>query len=159
MKKGKNKKSKKHSKRQKGFTMIELILVITVLGILAVMALPSFYDVSSSARTSARDGVIGAVKGGVNMYRANALTAGTTPVVPATLDGIATAGACSTARLCYANVLQDGISAAAWCTTGTGLVYRWGPTNFPAGACAAAVGITTTCTYTAATGASSCVAD
>ncbi len=154
MNKGKN----KHSKSQKGFTMIELILVITVLGILAVMALPSFYDVSSSAKTSARDGVIGAVKGGINMYRANALTAGTTPVVPATLDATAI-GPCATATPCFGNVLQDSITSSNWCTTGTGLVYRWAPTAFAAGACAAAAGTTTTCTYNAATGAHSCVAD
>jgi len=158
MKKGKNKKSKKHSRRQKGFTMIELILVITVLGILAVMALPSFYDVSSSAKTSARDGVIGAVKGGVNMYRANALTNGTSPVVPATLDAAAL-GPCTAANPCYTNVLQDSITSSNWCAVAGGLVHRWGPNAFAAGACAATAGTTTTCTYAPATGAMSCVAD
>ncbi len=149
--------NKKHSRNQKGFTMIELILVITVLGILAVMALPSFYDVSSSAKTSARDGVIGAVKGGINMYRADALTNGTTPVVPATLDA-AVLGPCSIANPCFSGVLQDAITSSNWCAAGAG-VHRWGPTAFAAGACAAAAGTTTTCTYNAATGAEACVAD
>jgi len=138
--------------------MIELILVITVLGILAVMALPSFYDVSSSAKTSARDGVIGAVKGGINMYRANALTNGTVPVVPATLDAAAV-GPCAVANSCFANVLQDAITSANWCATGAGGIYRWSPNSFAAGACAATAGTTTTCTYAAGTGAMSCVAD
>lgn len=149
-------KCKKHSRRQKGFTMIELILVITVLGILAVMALPSFYDVSSSAKTSARDGVIGAVKGGINMFRADALTNGTTPVVPAALDA-AVLGPCAIANTCFSGVLQDSITASNWCAAGAG-VYRWGPTAFAAGTCAAAAGTTTTCTYGAG-GAFSCVAD
>ena len=153
MKQGKN---IKNSRRQKGFTMIELILVITVLGILAVMALPSFYDVSSSAKTSARDGVIGAVKGGINMYRANALTNGTTPVVPATLDA-ASAGPCSTTNTCFSSVLQDAITSANWCAAGSG-VYRWSPNTIASG-CAATAGTTTTCTYTAATGALACAAD
>lgn len=159
MKQGKNKKTKKNSKRQKGFTMIELILVITVLGILAVMALPSFYDVSSSAKVSARDGIIGAVKGGVNMFRADALTRGVTPVVPAILDAAVTSGPCAIANTCFSGVLQDAITAANWCTTGVGAIYRWQPTNFAAATCAAVAGTTTTCTYTAATGALACVAD
>jgi len=161
---------KKHS-GQKGFTMIELILVITVLGILAVMALPSFYDVSSSAKSSARDGVIGAVKGGINMLRANNMTSGTSPYAPATLD-VAVLGPCSTTNRCFEGpnvgggvvVLQDPVTSANWCAAGAG-VYRWAPTSFAAGACAATAGTTTTCTYTPGAtnapgeGAFNCVAD
>ncbi len=131
--------------------MIELILVITVLGILAVMALPMFQDVSSSAKTSARDGVIGAIKGGINMYRANALTAGTLPVVPAALDAQAAGVTCATAAPCFVNVLQDGITLGNWvksAVAGGTETYTW----------AATVGgaVVTTCTYTIASGAFSC---
>jgi MSHA pilin protein MshA len=46
---------------QKGFTLIELIIVIIILGILAVTAAPRFLDLSSDARVSAIQGVLGAV--------------------------------------------------------------------------------------------------
>ncbi len=48
--------------QQKGFTLIELIIVIVILGILAVTAAPRFLDLSSDARKSAMQGVLGAVK-------------------------------------------------------------------------------------------------
>jgi MSHA pilin protein MshA len=46
---------------QKGFTMIELIVVIVILGILAATALPKFIDMSSDAKTSAVQGMAGAL--------------------------------------------------------------------------------------------------
>jgi len=139
-----------HKKRnpEQGFTMIELILVITVLGILAVMALPNFYDVSASAKTSARDGVIGAVKGGINMFRSNALVNGTTPLVPADLDALATyPSTCSSTNVCFSNVLQDPVTDGRWVKSAA-LTYTWAPT----------VGgtVAITCTYNATTGVLSC---
>jgi len=128
--------------------MIELILVITVLGILAIMALPSFYDISSSAKTSARDGVIGAVKGGINMYRANALTAGTSPTVPTDLDALSSyPSTCSATNTCFVNVLQDAVTIGNWVKSAA-LTYTWAPTV------GGTVGMT--CTYNATTGAFSC---
>ncbi|TDF34525.1 prepilin-type N-terminal cleavage/methylation domain-containing protein [Alteromonadaceae bacterium M269] len=52
----------KKPQQQKGFTLIELIIVIIILGILAVTAAPRFLDLSSDARTSAMQGVLGAVR-------------------------------------------------------------------------------------------------
>ena len=135
-------------KGQGGFTMIELILVITVLGILAVMALPNFYDVSSAAKTSARDGIIGAVKGGINMFRSNALINGTTPTVPADLDALASyPTSCSATTECFANVLQDPVTDERWVKSAA-FTYTWAPT----------VGgtVAITCSYDAATGLFSC---
>lgn len=50
-------------KRQGGFTLIELVVVIVILGILAVTAAPRFLNLQSDARTSALQGLKGAVDG------------------------------------------------------------------------------------------------
>lgn len=55
----------------KGFTLLELILIIAILGILAVSALPKFLNLSTDAEQADRDGVVGAVRSGIALYRAN----------------------------------------------------------------------------------------
>lgn len=47
--------------KQKGFTLIELVIVIIILGILSAIAIPRFIDLSSDARSSAINGVAGAL--------------------------------------------------------------------------------------------------
>lgn len=146
---GQKKKLKKSKKGQKGFTMIELILVMTVLGILAVMALPTFYDLTSNAKVSARDGILGAVKGGINMYRSDALANGTSPIVPADLDAIAAfPTTCDATNPCFGGVLQDAVSSSNWVKTAAG-TYTWASTVGGAAEL--------TCTYNSATGALDCV--
>ena len=127
-------------KGNRGFTLIELVLVITILGILAVSALPSFINVATQARQSSRDGVVGAVRAGVALSRANDLVVNGPPgVYPATLDGAA-AAACGTANRCFGTVVTGGISDAAWSkTNGTTYVFNDGTSAF-------------TYTYTVATG-------
>lgn len=99
---------------KKGFTLIELVLVITILGILAVSALPSFINISTQAEQASRDGVVGAVRAGVALQRANNLVTGSTTVsYPAALDG-ASAGACSATNRCFGNVLSQSISDINW---------------------------------------------
>src|SRR5262245_38358888 len=94
----------------KGFTLIELVLVITILGILAVVALPNFINVSTEAKQSARDGVSGAVRAGINLYRANDLVKNGPPGnYPATLDG-ATNAVASPSNLLFTDVLQQGVA-------------------------------------------------
>ena len=46
---------------QNGFTLIELIMVIVILGILAATAIPKYQDLSEEARTSANQGMAGAL--------------------------------------------------------------------------------------------------
>lgn len=97
--------------KNKGFTLIELILVIAILGILAISALPRFLDLSTEAEQSSRDGVVGAVRAGIALFRANDMvTNGGAGAYPATLDA-QVAGACTD---CFGDILANGVSDASW---------------------------------------------
>lgn len=97
---------------RKGFTLIELILVIAILGILAVAALPRFLNISQNARQASRDGVVGAVRSGIALYRANNMvTAGGSGSYPVTLDANADAATCAT---CFGEILAQSINDASW---------------------------------------------
>lgn len=119
-------------KNQQGFTLIELVLVITILGILAVAALPNFINVATQARQSSRDGVVGSVRAGVALSRANDLVVNGPPgVYPATLDAVANATACAAATPCFGNVVTGGVAAAGWTkNTNTQYTYNDGAANF-----------------------------
>lgn len=108
---------------RKGFTLIELVLVIAILGILAVAALPRFINITDNANAAARDGVVGAVRSGIALVRAQNLVAGGNGTPPTTLDSNA-AGACVT---CFDGVLSSGVNSTAWNRSGTGWTHI--PTN------------------------------
>ena len=106
-------------RNHKGFTLIELVLVITVLGILAVAALPSFIDVSTNAKQSARDGVAGAVRSGVGLFKANDLVKNGPPgSYPATLDAQAAGATAGPGNLFFTSILQQGVADKAWSKDG-----------------------------------------
>ena len=113
---------------RKGFTLIELILVIAILGILAISALPRFLNLAQDAERASRDGVVGAVRSGIALYRANDMvTNGGTGIYPATLDGNANA-VCAT---CYDTVLANGINDGSWTkASDTSYVFSDGTDNF-----------------------------
>lgn len=63
-------------KRQQGFTLIELVVVIIILGILAVTAAPKFINLQGDARTSAIQGLKGAIQGANSLVYSKAALAG-----------------------------------------------------------------------------------
>lgn len=125
------------TKNQQGFTLIELVLVITILGILAVAALPSFIDVSTQASQASRDGVVGAVRSGIALFRANDLVLNGAPGnYPATLDDASNGQADITvprifftgpttcpANMTTCSILQQGVADGSW--SKTDLVYTF----------------------------------
>lgn len=117
---------------KKGFTLIELVLVITILGILAVSALPRFIDVSTEAEQASRDGVTGAVRAGIALFRADDLvTNGAPGIYPATLDAVANDADCSATAACFANVLTSGVTDSNWHkTNGTTYTFTDGTSTF-----------------------------
>lgn len=69
-----------------GFTLIEIVLVIILLGILAVVAIPRFINTSTAGKQEAEDTVVALVRAGIENVYHRAVTRGTTPWYPPTLD-------------------------------------------------------------------------
>lgn len=115
---------------RKGFTLIELILVIAILGILAISALPRFLNLSTNAQQASRDGVVGAVRAGIALYRANDMvTTGGAGSYPTSLDANAN-DVCAT---CFNAVLANGVTSNNWRrTSATAYIFNDGTstTNF-----------------------------
>ena len=95
-----------------GFTFFELILTVVVLGILSISALPLFYNVSSGARSTAVEGIVGNVHDALSIYRANELAlVGSKALYPNSLDSNSFPDVCST---CFSNILSFGLNDPSW---------------------------------------------
>lgn len=127
-------------KKEKGFTLIELVLVIAILGILAVAALPTFIDVTADAATAARDGMVGSVRSGIMLFRADLIAAGQAAAWPGSLGNEADSANC-TAAPCFETVIQGGIIDSRWTRTAVAGQYQFSSS-----------GVTTTYTYDGAGG-------
>lgn len=96
---------------RKGFTLIELILVIAILGILAVSALPKFLNLTGEARRASRDGVVGAVRSGIALYRANSMATGGAGTFPTELGSQGDGAACT---ICFSQILISPLADSQW---------------------------------------------
>lgn len=106
----------KHNER--GFTLIELVLVITLLGILAIVALPRFITLTTQARQSARDGVVGSVRSGIALWRANSIVTGGPDRYPTDVEFDAgVAATCAAGAPCFEGVLENGVTDGRWIKT------------------------------------------
>jgi MSHA pilin protein MshA len=110
--------------KSRGFTLIELVLVITILGILAVAALPSFINIGTQAEQASRDGVVGAVRSGIAMSRANDIVQNGPPgAYPASLDAAAVNSTSAPANPFFGTVLENAVSDGNWTKGAAANVY------------------------------------
>jgi len=104
-------------KKQQGFTLVELIVVIVILGILAATALPKFINVTTEARTSAVNGIAGALRSSVGVAQAKYYAVGTTTATSVTLADGTTATVTAGSGLPVST--QAGIGSMIGCGTGS----------------------------------------
>jgi prepilin-type N-terminal cleavage/methylation domain-containing protein len=99
----------------KGFTLIELVLVISILALMAASALPKFIDIGHEASLASKDGVVGAIQTGVQLYKAERMVKGLQPInYPQQLDNALPEERCSASNLCFGSVLANGIADERW---------------------------------------------
>jgi len=100
-------------KSKRGFTLIELIIVIVCMGILVIAAFPMFIDISSESEQASEDDLVGGIKTGLELVRAETLINTGAPIFPSTLDD-ASVGASSVSNPFFENVLQDPYRGDDW---------------------------------------------
>ncbi len=114
------------STRRTAFTLVELVMVIVILGLLAAVVVPKFTDIRSQAVNAAEQGVVSAVRSGINMYHMAQLAQGNDGY-PNKLDN-ATNGVASQTNPLFTEVIDGGVTDSNWKKTGT-RTYKYLPTG------------------------------
>lgn len=94
---------------QRGFTLLEIVLVIILMGILVAVAVPRFFNTANTGRQEAEETIVALVRAGIDSHYNRAVTRGTTPLYPASLDG-ASDGAASPSNPFFTNVLTQPVT-------------------------------------------------
>lgn len=123
------------------------VFLLLVFSILLIAVLPQFIDVPTQADTSfsnpsaapaemynmetepslAMDSVVGAVREGIQLYRASELAAKGTATYPPALDDAAN-GPCSSTNPCFNTVVEPGVTDGTWTrNSDTQYTYSSGP--------------------------------
>ncbi len=71
------------TRKRSGFSLVELVVVVLIMGILAAVAAPKLFDKMDDARKSATRQSLAVLRGGIDLYKADAANNG---AYPATLD-------------------------------------------------------------------------
>lgn len=102
----------------RAFTLIEMILLVAIVGILAVSALPKFLNLSGEAEDAARDGVVGAVRSSIALYRVNDMVAnGGAGSYPQSLE--------SGRECCFGALLANPVGAEqGWSFDGSNYIHN-----------------------------------
>lgn len=112
-----------------GFSLVELLIVVIILAILAAIVVPQFADTSTTARESAVDSNLAAMRSAVDLYRQQhgaypgdvAASGGTCPAGSTAGVGVADSGAAFTEQLTrFTNPLGQAC-------TGTDATFNLGP--------------------------------
>ena len=104
--------------RTLGISRLEMgfIALFVVFG--GLLAATKYFDLSSLVAGSMDQGVVKAVREGVDAYSVNARTRGRTPIYPPILDDAKT-GLANPQNLFFSHVLQRGIAVEGWVKEGT----------------------------------------
>lgn len=108
-------------RNQAGFTLVELVVVIVILGILTATALPRFVDLTSDARESSANGIVGGLRSAVTVAQARYFANGSTTAT--TIDMVGAAGVTVNAGTGIPDGTLTGIGRAMTSTEGYTVSY------------------------------------
>lgn len=98
------------------FTLVELVMVIVIIGLLAAVVVPKFSNLRDEAQNAAEQGMVSAIKSGINTAYMTSLAQGSN-AYPDVLDSAAN-GDASEANPLFINVIENGITDNNWEKTG-----------------------------------------
>lgn len=112
----------------KGFTLIELIMVIVIIAILAIVAIPRYLNIQDKAKIAVMKGVVGAIRSGIHIYRADSVDAGTGAISWLTALDNAGAEAAAEDTPLFGYVMDPGVTAD-WTKMGNNEYKATGPSD------------------------------